>query len=721
MTWSPNPTLPPATITFPVPFTPVALNSNSDATGNASISSTEIDYFKFQATSTGPYVLSAKTPSSNLNPFLAVYSATGTRLAFNDDISSTNKDSQTAVNLQAGLTYYLGVTNRYASSQGSYTWKIDGLWGTAPDDSYEQNDSFAAAADLGTLNEFTTVENLVMRDSSDWYKFTTINTGKSTHYVGLEFEHRRGDLDMALYNDLGELIGRSRSRENEESVSLKGLAAGTYYVRVYGAQGAYSPQYNFVVRPPLVAPVLPPPQTDLVGNAIKITDDVNWDEYISIQTSIRNDGYTASGAFDVSWYLSKDNVVSPDDMVLPRTNGQGTKYRVAGIPANGVTPQISVNLQLPDDASVPTSWADRNALLYVIQRIDVSGGLGGEILETYPNGNPAEDNNFGEVGPSDDHVPLALGRKGKEPEVYNIDFNFSGISVSQQTIMKAAAHRWEQIILGDIADVAAQNSVGSFQIIDDLLLFAQSIPGDGPGGNLGAAAPLQGGQRPDGIPFASFFNIDRTDMNIMEQQNQLYKFSIHAIGRALGLGTSAAWQQWLVQDTMTNVIYFAGPSATAAYNSIFAPNGFGVLVNQANPTYWNEGEFGDEMLTQGNYGPMDLAPISIVTVGSLADMGYAVNPMMADDYMGTPMPAPASSSSFAPLPGTAPVGSSSSSPKSSATSSSAKSTIPGNPIDIGNPTDPVDIVFSEIDYEHLARVQSGIYDFDYWRLDAPPG
>jgi hypothetical protein len=710
MTWG---AVPPSSISPPGIFTNVVLNSSSDATGTASISNAnEIDYFKFQATADSLYYITAKTPNSGLNPVLGVFSATGKLLASNDNYGGS-KDSRAAVNLEGGVTYYVGITNRKTSSHGSYTWKIDGLYGIAPDDAHEQNDSFAAAANLGVINQTTTISNLVMRDSADWYKFTTINVGADTHYVAIEnFEHRRGDLDIELRNSVGEVIGRSQTRDNRESISLKGLAAGTYWVRVYGAQGNFNPFYDLTVKSPTSGPALPPAQVDLRGRTIKITDDVNWNEYISIQTVIANDGKTASGAFDVSWYLSQDNIASPDDLILPRSNGLGDTFRISGVRANGTTPQFSVNLRLPEEP--PVGWNPNNHLGYIIMQVDVNDEVPGEV---HSDGSDAEDNNFGENGPGIDHVPIALGRKAKEPSVYNIDFVFTGLSVTQQTIMKAAAHRWEQIIIGDLADVVANNNAGSPQVIDDLLLDVFAFAGDGVGGNLGAAGPLA--EDGNGIPRISFFNIDRADVIDMEDTGQLYKFSVFAIGRALGLGTSTAWRQWLFQEPMTMQVYFTGPTATGAHNLIFGSNGFGVPVGPFGGfSYWEEGLFGDEILTPGNFDVMDQAPISIVTIGSLADMGYAVDFDAADIYMGFPMPGPLPG----PLPATVGTTSSGSTSTSGSSTSSSKST-PNAPFGetqtTPTPTAVDNLMLIEVDYELWRRIRSGDYDFGIFSLDAP--
>ena len=73
----------------------VTLNSQHDASGTATIASTEVDYYSFTATTSGSYVISATTPSSNLDTVLGVLSSSGQRLTYNDDISyPSNTDSR---------------------------------------------------------------------------------------------------------------------------------------------------------------------------------------------------------------------------------------------------------------------------------------------------------------------------------------------------------------------------------------------------------------------------------------------------------------------------------------------------------------------------------------------------------------------------------------------------------------------------------------------------
>lgn len=116
--------IPPATITVPTNFTSVTLNSNGDASGNAAISRNEIDWYRVSVPA-GSATFSSTTPNSSLDTVLGVYRASGSRVAYNDDISyPSNTDSRTTVTLTAG-TYFVGVTNYTGTRGGSYTWAID--------------------------------------------------------------------------------------------------------------------------------------------------------------------------------------------------------------------------------------------------------------------------------------------------------------------------------------------------------------------------------------------------------------------------------------------------------------------------------------------------------------------------------------------------------------------------------------------------------------------
>ena len=248
LTWA---GIPPAVIGIPASPVAVALNSQADASGNASIASTEVDYYSFTATSSGTYTIFASTPSSGLDTVLGLFSSSGQRLAYNDDIAyPTNTDSRMSVNLTAGTRYYIGITNYATSSRGGYTWTIDGPSVVLTDDSYENNDSLSTAYDLGTLSSARTINSLVMADSQDWYRFTTVRPVAVPTRFPLASKTLKETYSCALYNSSGTLLGTSQGTGNSESISLSGLAAGTYYVNVYGNSGVTNPSYSLSISPP---------------------------------------------------------------------------------------------------------------------------------------------------------------------------------------------------------------------------------------------------------------------------------------------------------------------------------------------------------------------------------------------------------------------------------------------------------------------------------------
>lgn len=254
LTWA---GVPPTSITPPASAGAVTLVQN-DATGAASIATTEIDYYSFTAGASGSYVISATTPLSSVDTVLGVFSASGQRLAYNDDVAYPNTDSQLTISLTAGTRYYIGITNYTSSSRGAYSWSINGPAGTPTptDDIYENNDSLAAAYNLGTLSATRTVSQLVMADSADWFRFTTSATGNSSNTISITFQNSQGNLQLGLYNSAGTLLATSAGTGNSETLSLSGRVAGTYYVDVYGNGGVANPNYTLSIVPPTV--VSPP-------------------------------------------------------------------------------------------------------------------------------------------------------------------------------------------------------------------------------------------------------------------------------------------------------------------------------------------------------------------------------------------------------------------------------------------------------------------------------
>jgi len=81
---------------------------------------------------------------------------------------------------------------------------------------------------------------------------------------------------------------------------------------------------------------------------------------------------------------------------------------------------------------------------------------------------------------------------------------------------------------------------------------------------------------------------------------------------------------------------YVGQQGLAAYNAITSGTATGVPVENTGGSgtrdaHWRESVFGNELMT-GFVGPGTNMPLSRLTVGSLADLGYSVNFAAADPY-----------------------------------------------------------------------------------------
>ncbi len=121
-------------------------------------------------------------------------------------------------------------------------------------DRYETNDSIAQAANLGVFSGRRDYSELSIHAAGnhDWFQFTTLEDGSKEHGVTIEFDDDLGDLDLALFNSDGVLLGNSAGFGDVEHISLRDQPAGTYYVQVYGFQNAVNPNYTLIVNAPLI-------------------------------------------------------------------------------------------------------------------------------------------------------------------------------------------------------------------------------------------------------------------------------------------------------------------------------------------------------------------------------------------------------------------------------------------------------------------------------------
>ncbi len=165
-------------------------------------------------------------------------------------------------------------------------------------------------ASLEFLKKFQgALTNLKLFDSYDWFTFTLPVAGDANSFVSISFANSLGNLDLALYNGMGQMLRSSNTTFDAELISLNGLAPATYFVRISGANKAFNNNYTLAIDSagPLT-PIPPPVKTiDLYGASLNATDGSYWGKTINATAQIGNLGTNATaGNVRVSYYLSRD-------------------------------------------------------------------------------------------------------------------------------------------------------------------------------------------------------------------------------------------------------------------------------------------------------------------------------------------------------------------------------------------------------------------------------
>ncbi len=267
---------------------------------------------------------------------------------------------------------------------------------------------------------------------------------------------------------------------------------------------------------------------------------------------------------------------------------------------------------------------------------------------------------------------------------FNIELIFPDTSIAPefQQAMRAAADRWEEIIVGDLPDVG---------VIDDIAITVLGLneaavgpESDGPGGFFGESIPTA--LRPDSrLPWRALMRFDVADLRALTDPrnsgtgNHLVDEMTHQIAHALGFGE--LWQLFgFVQGSGSTDPRYTGQSALAKYNAVFGvselsvpiefadastfnifsvpipSNEFGEkTISEIQELHWRESIFRNELgssrlidqvvlndppafpatpgLTDEDYnGIQNDNPLSVITIAAMEDLGYTVDFSKADPY-----------------------------------------------------------------------------------------
>ena len=262
---------------------------------------------------------------------------------------------------------------------------------------------------------------------------------------------------------------------------------------------------------------------------------------------------------------------------------------------------------------------------------------------------------------------LAVWLIGSANDSFDIDVRYLGTppTTTQQALFDEAAAFWSGAITDDLPDMPVLgsgwtcdegDSLDFGSTIDDLIIHVKLKPFDGPGGALAFAGPCYirvevFGQATIGdLPFIGIVSVDTADLGVLET-DELKAVIIHEMAHALGFGTLWDYFGFLENpsiDPMTDLevtgqeTYFDGTEAITKFNDLDTG---GLYVDTQVPVendtteygvgsldgHWRESVFCSELMTP-SIGPGVTNPVSAVTLGSLEDIGYAIDYTAAESY-----------------------------------------------------------------------------------------
>ena len=242
---------------------------------------------------------------------------------------------------------------------------------------------------------------------------------------------------------------------------------------------------------------------------------------------------------------------------------------------------------------------------------------------------------------------------GGDPVPFNIELVFlSGGTTEQDDAFRTSAAMWERIITDDIYDYSfvenpqpanecISGQPGISDVVDDLRIYISIRDIDGPQPILGRAGPcyLRGISE---HPIVGMMEFDIYDFDRITDQGLLIPVVLHEMGHVLGIGTIWSRKELLMNPSSVTPgadTHFIGPRAITAFDNAGGVNYTGgakvPVENEAGPgsqdSHWREAVFGAELMSPFvNSGVQN--PLSVITIQSLADLGYVVDPSQDEPY-----------------------------------------------------------------------------------------
>lgn len=247
-----------------------------------------------------------------------------------------------------------------------------------------------------------------------------------------------------------------------------------------------------------------------------------------------------------------------------------------------------------------------------------------------------------------------------ERGAFNIETEWVGpVHSDADVALRAAVARWERVVSGDIVELFVPGGTATvddlfgngdsekvFGLVDDLRIYVRVVEIDGPGGVLAGVglALLRSTSR---LPGVAVMDLDVDDLRRLSRSAQR-ALMLHEMAHALGFGSI-----WSDLDLLENPAYdehgrpiadrpdtyFSGPKAVAAFDAADGDDYDGEKVpvqNWGGPgsadSHWRDSLFGVGEVMTAFTRPDGRQAMSLITVESMADIGYEVDVSQADDF-----------------------------------------------------------------------------------------
>ena len=312
------------------------------------------------------------------------------------------------------------------------------------------------------------------------------------------------------------------------------------------------------------------------------------------------------------------------------------------------TLRVSSHFRDPDDDALEYAVENRNPAV-------VSVELSSDRLSLTPHTAGSTDVTVTVTDPeglaADLSFPVSV--RAPVPGTFDLDLVLVGtFTEEQETTVREAVDWWRSILAEtELPDVPLPRPArpGCHGVkapepiegpIDDLLVLVTLTEIDGPGGAAAAAAPCSVRQGSK-LPFVGIVMLDKDDIQNLGNAVDRFEVVLHEIGHVLGIGTIWDDLNLLVDPSVSSPgtdTHFKGRLARAAFDTVGGTGYEDGKVPVENTGqrgsadgHWRQSILLTELMTPyTSLGAPD--PMSLVTVQSLADLGYTVRTELAEPY-----------------------------------------------------------------------------------------